>query len=354
MHVAHLLPLALCLASSALGAQNRQITLGSAKDNTLYFDAAGALSNGAGPRMFCGNTGSMTGGLTRRGLLAFGVAGAIPKRSTIVSATLTLNMVQGVNGQAVTLHRVLASWGEGSSIGGGARGGAGGPATPGDATWVHRAFNTQLWQSAGGDFDATASGSAMVAGIGPVTWASTAAMVADVQRWLDNPAQSDGWMLRTLEVGQGTAMAFDTKESLTPADRPQLVIVYTPPPAIVTSTGAGCNAGGATPFTLGAIGLPTVPNPAFALTLSGGPVGPGAILLCLALSPFPIPIGSGCFIYIDPTTVAITLPGVPNLPIPVPGTHSLIGTDLSFQAAVVNGATFALGTSNALTLGFGL
>ena len=46
------------------------------------------------------------------------------------------------------MRRALADWGEGTSFGLG----AGSPATPGDATWLHTFYNTDLWTNAGGDF----------------------------------------------------------------------------------------------------------------------------------------------------------------------------------------------------------
>lgn len=342
----------LLFAGVALGAQT-QVTLGSIKDNTLYFDTAGTLSNGAGSRMFAGVTNFRTGGVARRAVVAFDI-GRIPRRSTIRSVNVSLFMAQTLMAsQNVDLHRVLADWGEGTSLALSGQGG-GAAATTDDATWIHRRFPGATWQTAGGDFTATPSASTAIANLpARYTWASTPQLVADVQNWVDNPTQNFGWLVRADETQTASALAFETKESTTAANRPQVVITYDLPPAIVTSTGTGCSGGGASPLLLGAVGLPTVPNPAFAFTISGGPVGPSVVLMTFQLSPVPIPIGSGCFVYVDPITLIVTLPGGPTLPLPVPANQGLIGRDFSFQAAAVNGTTLALATSNALTLGFG-
>lgn len=335
-------------------AAQTQVTLGAIKDNTLYFDAAGGLSNGAGSRMFAGRTNTLTNGVVRRALVAFDIA-AIPRRSTIRSVTVSLYLAQTlVPSQQVDLHRVSADWGEGASIAGSGQGGGGMSAT-GDATWIHRRFPSENWASAGGDFVAAPSASTTVNNLPAVyTWSSTAQLVADVQAWVDNPGQNFGWMVRADETQLATAIAFETKESTIAANRPSVTITYDPPPAIVTPTGTGCTGGGSLPLALAASGLPIVPNPSFALLLSGGPVGPSVLLMTVTLFPVPIPIAPGCFVYVDPFTLIVTLPAGPMVPLPVPAIPELVGTDLSLQGAAVNGGTLALATSNALTLGFGL
>ena len=203
------------------------VTISPSKDNTLYESAAGSLSNGAGNHFFAGRTGPTSGSLIRRGVIAFDIAGSIPAGSTIDSVTLSLHMSRTVSGaQNVTLHKLLADWGEGSSNAPGFEGG-GAAASPGDATWVHRFFNTANWASVGGDFFPFFSSSASVGGIGSYTWGSTAAMVSDVQSWLDNPATNFGWLLKGNESASTTTKRFDTKENTTPANRPVLVVDFT-------------------------------------------------------------------------------------------------------------------------------
>ena len=86
------------------------VTLPSSKDNTLYEDAGGALSNGGGDFFFAGKNGQ---GATRRGVIAFDVAAAVPGGSIVTSASLILNMSRtSGGGGSVSLHRLLADWGE--------------------------------------------------------------------------------------------------------------------------------------------------------------------------------------------------------------------------------------------------
>ena len=88
------------------------VTLGAIRDNTIYSES-GSESNGAGNSFFAGRTKD---GPIRRGLIAFDVAAAIPAGATINSATLTLYMSRTrTQNQTVSLHRILAAWGEGTS-----------------------------------------------------------------------------------------------------------------------------------------------------------------------------------------------------------------------------------------------
>jgi hypothetical protein len=54
-------------------------------------------------------------------------------------------------------------------------------------------------------------------------------MIADVQDWLDNPADNGGWILIGDEGPMnGTAKAFGSGGNLSPAARPELTINFTP------------------------------------------------------------------------------------------------------------------------------
>lgn len=202
------------------------ISLSPSKDNTLYEDAMGSVSNGAGESMFSGRTN--TGGI-RRALVAFDIAGNIPAGSSINSVSLTLHMSRTVAlDETTSLRRLTANWGEGTSDAA-LMEGTGAPATTGDATWLHTFFNTVFWTNPGGDFAGTDSASVVVGAIGFYTWGSTPQMVADVQGWLDNPATNDGWIIIGNEAVVTTAKRFDTRENATPSNRPVLQIDYTPP-----------------------------------------------------------------------------------------------------------------------------
>jgi len=221
--------LTLFLSAFITHANGQQVTLSPSKDNTLYESPTGSVSNGAGAHIFAGKTS--TPSLIRRGLLAFNVSGSIPSGATITSATLTLTMTQTsiANGaQSISLHRVLADWGEGSSIALGNEG-QGAPSTTGDATWIHSFFNTILWASPGGDFAPTLSASQVVDSLGSYTWGPTTQMVADVQNWLNNPAVDFGWILIGNESTSQTAKRFASRQNTDPTMRPLLTVTYTPP-----------------------------------------------------------------------------------------------------------------------------
>ena len=195
-------------------------------DNTLYEDSASFRSNGAGEHLFVGNTSS---GNTRRALLRFDVAGAVPAGATVTAVSLRMQMSRTRGGNVtVNLHRVLADWGEGASDAGGNEG-SGTAAATGDATWVHRFFDTAEWAAPGGDFDAATSGGTQVGAGGSYSWPSTAGMVADVQSWLDSPGSSFGWLLRGQETGTRTAKRFHSRENGNVGNRPQLTIEFTAP-----------------------------------------------------------------------------------------------------------------------------
>jgi len=204
----------------------RTTILSPSQDNTLYEDATGSLSNGAGQYFFAGTTNV---GQIRRGLIAFDLSTAISGGSTVLSATLILSMSRTIIGaQPVALHPVLADWGEGSSDADGEEG-IGTGSTPGDATWLHTFYNGSLWTTAGGDFAATASATTLVGDLGSYQWSSPQ-MVTDVQAWIDTPADNFGWLLLGDETPMMTAKRFDSRENPTEANQPMLVITYEPPP----------------------------------------------------------------------------------------------------------------------------
>jgi hypothetical protein len=202
------------------------INITPSKDNTLYeyVPVDGDKSNALGFYFFAGETAMSE---LRRGVLAFDIAGNIPSGSTIISVTLSLNMSRTPSDdpRTVELHKLLADWGEGTSMASGEEG-DGAPATPNDATWRHRFFDTIFWTNEGGDFSATVSASQSVGPIGQYTW-SSAQMVADVQSWLDNPASNFGWLVLGDESTILTSKRFGTRESATP---PVLTIQFRVPP----------------------------------------------------------------------------------------------------------------------------
>lgn len=193
-------------------------------DNTIY-SQSGNTSNGAGEGLFVGRTNS---GLSRRALLRFDLA-AIPPDSIINSATLTLNVTRSrTSPQILGLHRLLATWGEGTSNAGGNEGG-GATATTGDATWSYRFFSTTSWAAEGADFAAVASATAEVGfAEEPANWGS-AQLAQDVRDWLANPSSNAGWIVIGNEGTNQTAKRFASREYFDIALRPVLLVDYTPP-----------------------------------------------------------------------------------------------------------------------------
>jgi hypothetical protein len=226
--------LTLLLAAGSIS-RAETVTLEPAKDNTLFEDPQGRLSNGAGMHLFAGRVDSRMGEVIRRGLIAFDVGPTIPAGVTITAVTLRLNMSMTIaTAQDVSLHRVLADWGEGTSKAASGEGG-GAIASQGDATWVHTFFNDRRWANAGGDFAGVSSATIPVAANGVYTWGSTPGMVGDVQSWLDEPQTNFGWMIVGNEAVERTAKRFDSRESR--ADlRPRLTIDFEQPSPTPTAT----------------------------------------------------------------------------------------------------------------------
>jgi hypothetical protein len=213
----------ICLVLAALVATGTTasaavITLHPVRDNTLFLDATGAISNGAGDGIFCGNNAHLN---TRRGLIYFAVSDSLQAGAVIDSVELRLNVDSAPNStpQQVSIHRVLASWGEGTSL---SNGGAGAPSTDGDATWLHRFYPGTFWTTPGGDFDSAASATTSVGIIGWHVWKS-AALTQDVAQWLSTPSTNFGWLIQGPENAASTARRFDSRETANP---PELIIYY--------------------------------------------------------------------------------------------------------------------------------
>ena len=197
------------------------------RDNTLYEDPAGSLSNGSGHYLFAGLT---LFNVRRRALLRFDVAGALPPGAMIQSAAMTLTMSRGGSSPTpVALHRVLANWGEGGSIAAGEEG-MGAAIQPGEAGWIHSVYPTTRWNTPGGDFDGAESSTANVGNLGPFTWGSTALLVANLNDMFIHPATNFGFVLIGSELDvPPTAKRFNSRENPDAATRPMLTINYTVP-----------------------------------------------------------------------------------------------------------------------------
>jgi Secretion system C-terminal sorting domain len=193
------------------------------RDNTLYENGTGAMSNGAGAHFIAGTNNQNS---LRRAVLLFDIAAAIPSGSVIDSVQLTLHVSKSSSGnRVVSVHRILSDWGEGASVADG-NPGQGAASTVGDATWIHTFFNTVGWSTVGGDFDDSPSAEQMVGGTTFYTWNSTAGLVDNVNDWLERPAENFGWLLRGDESTQKSTKRFDSRESTNAAFVPVLHVYY--------------------------------------------------------------------------------------------------------------------------------
>lgn len=221
--------LSVFIADQAAG---ETLILQPSKDNTLFEDSQGLISNGAGTWLFMGRTGGDKGldRLLRRALLKFDVS-AIPAGSQVTSVELQLtidNIPIGSFAGTSSVHRLLADWGEGASDAPGPEG-QGTTALPGDATWIHTFSDTASWLTAGGDFTASASQSAAF-GATPQTlvFASSAGLMSDVSAWVNQPGSNFGWIVLGDEPAVQNARRFLSREHSNSEGRPRLTVEYTP------------------------------------------------------------------------------------------------------------------------------
>jgi hypothetical protein len=217
------------------GAPPVLLALPAARDTTIYVgDATNDLANGAGTQIFVGKAGLNRQDVQprlHRGLMAFDL-GAIPPGSTVLSATLTLVMdrsSQASGSRAIALHRVNQSWGEGASNSFFGEG-IGAAAQPSDATARSRFHGGLPWGAIGGDFAAAHSAVLTVNLPATYTWGSTAGMVADVQAWVNAPAQNHGWMLIGEEPVDNvtTSKRFGSRTHPNAGLRPLLRVAFAP------------------------------------------------------------------------------------------------------------------------------
>ena len=282
----------LVFAVSATSSLAESVTIESERDNTLYEEPTGALSNGMGASFFAGRTLQVTNSL-RRGLVYFDIESAVPAGSTITDVQLQLRMARTQAGDTdIFLHRVLTDWGEGTSNDGGNEG-DGTPSTQNDATWIHTFFPNSLWATPGGDFDPVPRAVQTVGGVGFYTWTSPE-ISADVQSWLDNPGSNFGWLVIGDETAPPpTAKKFQSHESSIARWRPQLKINYCPPGAVA----AWSNYGQGWPGTNGVPAFTSNADPALCtpITLSVdnslGSATMGFLFIGFASAQIPTPFG---------------------------------------------------------------
>lgn len=203
--------------------------------DTTLFESAPNDNLGGWTHFVAGTTGNQGDRTRNRGLLRFDIASAVPGGARITTAQLTLEVVRvpgsaGGGGPASSvfgLHRVLRPWGEGDKLGD-----RGFPADAGEATWNFRFAFDQPWANPGAvpgaDFIEAASATAMVGGKSRYGFGPTPSLAADVQTWLDHPADNHGWLVVSQsEATSKTARAFGSREDAGHA--PQLLIEFESP-----------------------------------------------------------------------------------------------------------------------------
>lgn len=194
------------------------LELAADRDNTVYSDFPNN-SNGTGD-LFAGRIQNGSG--TRRALLRFDLS-AVPAGSEILDANLALTVKQTTTGSFdFSLHRLVRDWGEAGSTGTG----MGGPAQSGDATWLRAFFDTDSWNSAGGDFLPSPSATQSVGELNTYTW-SSAQLALDTQHWLDQSDENFGWILLGDE-NTPSAKRIHSRESTNQTLRPKLTVAYRP------------------------------------------------------------------------------------------------------------------------------
>jgi len=222
-----------------------QVEIGAEQDATLLGGSDATTNNSlADPGIFAGTDGE---GNPKRGLIEFNIASAVPAGATITGVKLQLTLGQvagsgggssgGTNGpETISLYDETQAWGQPTNVAGATTFGGhghGAAPDPGDATWNYSFFDTTPWTLAGGDWtsslpdiaDASVNGT-----LTSFTW-SSAAMVTDVQNWLNNPAANFGWIIKNADETDPTDFrAFWSAQGAAanndPSLAPELSITY--------------------------------------------------------------------------------------------------------------------------------
>jgi len=177
------------------------------------------------------------------GLVRFDVASALPPGARVNSVQLVLNGIVVFDGP-IFAHRITTPW----------------SACPGTTTW------TIPWTQAGGDYLA-ASGSAFMTPSGPTVFASTSALVADVQTWVDQPVTNHGWQLRD---------PIHWAEGYFASSGVQLVIDFDPPCAAPTTYCVAAPNSVGPGALIASTGTPRISDHSFGLVVTGcAPNSPG-------------------------------------------------------------------------------
>jgi MYXO-CTERM domain-containing protein len=224
-----------------------------ATDDTFINSSSPDNNNGKSTSIYTGRNG-MDGMM--RGLLRFTMP-ALQGRAMVTSAELRMTTRGTGTGEAqpptaatLQLEAIGAPWVSGNGIGnsqmsftvGQPCGGGVVGATWNDADCAAPTPWTTPGGSVAGSVRATADVPATIGAV--VSWASTAAMVSDVQSWIDDPASNHGWLVRSSTESTMGAQRFSSGEATT--NIPELRISFSCKPGFVEDPTSFCaGAGGA-------------------------------------------------------------------------------------------------------------
>ncbi len=211
----------LCIFFGLQARAQTTVTLQAGKDNTIYQNTS--ASNGAGENCFAGKTDADE---LRRALIYFDIASFVPTGATITAVRLELHCVRGnADAQNISLHKLNAAWGEGTSNAAGDEVN-GTLAATGDATWHQSIVPNANWSVTGGSYAVVQSAGCSIGGAAQkYTWTGPN-LVNEVQNWLNAPATNFGWALVGNEMQPGSLKGFATKEHPLSAYRPRLLVTY--------------------------------------------------------------------------------------------------------------------------------
>lgn len=144
------------------------------------------------------------------GLLRFDL-GSIPAGSKVTKVTLEVNVTNKTSGSGYTLYPLSRAWSESQ------------------ATW-QVASSGKAWATAGAR-GASDRGTASLGVLAPTVTGKTkitftAAGVAAVQKWIDQPSQNFGFVVDTNTNYDG--LQFDSSNTSVATNRPALAVTYTP------------------------------------------------------------------------------------------------------------------------------
>jgi hypothetical protein len=201
------------------------VALVASADATLVEHPDGSLANGSGPVVFAGRNNMATDGV-RRALIRFDLGSLGPGKEPLVAASAAVVLVNttesNVEPREYRLHRVLADWSEGPSLG---TGGGGAPSAAGDATWIHASYPDAFWMHSGGQFEGVPSARLVVAGPGTYRFEGEG-LLRDLELWSRSPETNFGWILIGDETTRQNSRAFGSRENPDLALRPTLELTY--------------------------------------------------------------------------------------------------------------------------------